>query len=204
LLVKLKRNNYCRISKPAMEEAKKESRRAGRPRSERARRDILEAAYKLLKAKGFHAVGSHEIASAAGVSSATVYRWWDSKEEILLHACFEHMKPVLAVSGSGSALERLRRYVLYVAEFLASDDGAVMARLVTGIHDDTKLQRMFLELCDAKASDATPLYPGSHRVGRIEAGNRPGTADRRSEWAAVLSLAAGARSFREELFRTHL
>jgi AcrR family transcriptional regulator len=128
-----------------MEEAKKELRRAGRPRSEQARRDILEAAYKLLETKGFHAVGSHEIASAAGVSSATLYRWWGSKEEILLDACFEHMKPVLAVSGSGSALTRLRRYVLYVAEFLASDDGAVMARLVTGIHDDTKLHRMFLE-----------------------------------------------------------
>ena len=128
-----------------MEEAKKESRRAGRPRSKQARRDILKAAYKLLKAKRFHAVGSHEIAKAAGVSSATLYRWWDSKEEILLDACFEHMKPVLAVSGSGSPLARLRRYVLYVAEFLASDDGVVMARLVTGIHDDKKLQRIFLE-----------------------------------------------------------
>jgi AcrR family transcriptional regulator len=145
MLVKLKRNNYFRISRLAMKEAKKESRRAGRPRSERARRDILQAAYKLLKAKGFHAVGSHEIASAAGVSSATLYRWWGSKEEILLHACFEHMKPVLAVSGRGSGLTCLRHYVLYVAEFLASDDGAVMARLVTGIHDDAKLQRMFLE-----------------------------------------------------------
>ena len=128
-----------------MDEPRKASRRAGRPRSEQARRNILEAAYKLLQAKGFQAVGSHEIASTAGVSSATLYRWWGSKEEILLHACFEHMKPVLAVSGSGSPLARLRRYVLYVAEFLASDDGAVMARLVTGIHDDTKLQRMFLE-----------------------------------------------------------
>jgi AcrR family transcriptional regulator len=128
-----------------MEEAKKELRRAGRPRSEQARRNILEAAYKLLETKGFHAVGSHEIASVAGVSSATLYRWWGSKEEILLHACFQHMKPGLSVSGSGPALLRLRRYLLYVAEFLASDDGAVMARLVTGIHDDTKLQRLFLE-----------------------------------------------------------
>jgi AcrR family transcriptional regulator len=120
-------------------------RPAGRPRSEQARRAVLEAAYKLLKVKGFQAVGSHEIANAAGVSSATLYRWWDSKEDILFDACFEHMKPVLAVSGSGSALARLRRYVLYVAEFLASDDGVVMARLFTGIHDDSKLRRMFLE-----------------------------------------------------------
>jgi len=105
----------------------------------------LEAAYKLLTAKGFQAVGSHEIAKTAGVSSATLYRWWDSKEEILLDACFEHMKPVLAVSGTGSPLARLRRYVVYVAKFLASDDGVTMARLVTGIHDDKKLQGIFLE-----------------------------------------------------------
>lgn len=121
------------------------SKPAGRPRSEQARRDILEAAYKLLKANGFHAVGAHAIAKTAGVSSATLYRWWDTREEILLDACFEHMKPVLAVSGGGSALARLRRYVAYVAEFLASSDGIVMARLVTGIHDDPKLQRVFLE-----------------------------------------------------------
>src|ERR1700739_1436601 len=87
----------------------------GRPRSEHARQEILEAAYKLLRDRGFNAVGSHEIAKAAGVSSATLYRWWESKEEILFDACFEHMKPVHAVSGSGSALARLRRYVLYVA-----------------------------------------------------------------------------------------
>jgi AcrR family transcriptional regulator len=122
-----------------------DSRRAGRPRSEQARCDILEAAYKLLRVKGFHEVGSHEIANTAGVSSATLYRWWDSKEEILLDACFEHMKPVLAVSGTGSPLARLRRYVVYVAKFLASNDGVTMARLVTGIHNDKKLQRLFLE-----------------------------------------------------------
>jgi len=124
---------------------KARSRRAGRPRSEEARCDILAAAYNLLRAKGFQTVGSHEIAKTAGVSSATLYRWWDSKEEILLDACFEHMKPVLAVSGTGSPLARLRRYVVYVAEFLASDDGVIMARLVTAIHDDKRLQQIFLE-----------------------------------------------------------
>jgi AcrR family transcriptional regulator len=124
---------------------KARSRGAGRPRSEQVRCDILAAAYNLLRAKGFQTVGSHEIANTAGASSATLYRWWNSKEEILLDACFEHMKPVLAVSGTGSPLARLRRYVVYVAEFLASDDGVTMARLVTGIHDDKRLQQIFLE-----------------------------------------------------------
>ncbi len=121
------------------------TRTRGRPRSEQAKQDILGAAYTLLRNKGFQTVGSHEIAKAAGVSSATLYRWWKSKEEILFDACFEHMKPVLAISGTGSALGRLRRYVLRAREFLSSEDGAVMARLITGIHEDKKLRRMFLE-----------------------------------------------------------
>jgi AcrR family transcriptional regulator len=117
----------------------------GRPRSEQARQEILETAYKLLRDKGFNAVGSHEIALAAGVSSATLYRWWKSKEEILFDACFEHMKPVLAIPENRSALTRLRHYVLRAREFLVSEEGAVTARVLTGIHEDKRLHQMFLE-----------------------------------------------------------
>ena len=117
----------------------------GRPRSEQAQQEILETAYKLLRDKGFNAVGSHEIAKAAGVSSATLYRWWKSKEEILFDACFEHMKPILAIPETGSGLTRLRRYILRASEFLASEEGTVMARVLTGIHEDQRLRRMFLE-----------------------------------------------------------
>jgi AcrR family transcriptional regulator len=117
----------------------------GRPRSEQARQEILETAYNLLRDKGFNAVGSHEIAQAAGVSSATLYRWWKSKEEILFDACFEHMRPILAIPETGSGLTRLRRYVLSASEFLASKEGTVMARVLTGIHEDQRLRRMFLE-----------------------------------------------------------
>lgn len=120
-------------------------RRRGRPRSEQVRQEILETAYKLLRDKGFNAVGSHEIAQAAGVSSATLYRWWKSKEEILLDACFEYMRPVLAIPETGSALTRLRRYVLRAREFLVSEEGTVLARILTGIYEDLQLRRMFLE-----------------------------------------------------------
>ena len=117
----------------------------GRPRSEESRQGILEAAYRLLKTKSFSSIGSHEIAKAAGVSSATLYRWWASKEEILFDACFEHMKPILEVSGGGSPLSRLRRYCLRATEFLRSADGAVMARLLMGIREDRRLHQMFLQ-----------------------------------------------------------
>src|SRR6202047_1526181 len=117
----------------------------GRPRSEHARQEILEAAYKLLRDKGFNGVGSHEIAQAAGVSSATLYRWWKSKEEILFDACFERMKPILAIPETGSGLTRLRRYVLRATEFLVSEEGAVMARGPTCIHEGKRRRPAVLE-----------------------------------------------------------
>jgi AcrR family transcriptional regulator len=148
MLAKVKRNNYFRnwgIMMMKGPKTKIAPRPRGRPRSEQARQEILETAYNLLRDKGFNAVGSHEIAHAAGVSSATLYRWWKSKEEILFDACFEHMKPILAIPETGSGLTRLRRHVLRASEFLVSEEGTVMARVLTGIHEDQRLRRMFLE-----------------------------------------------------------
>src|ERR1700719_1401468 len=100
----------------------------GRPRSEQARQEILEAAYELLSDKGFNAVGSHEIAQAAGVSSATLYRWWKSKEEILFDACFERMNPILAIPETGSGLTRLRPFHLRAGWVPVSGAGGGTAR----------------------------------------------------------------------------
>jgi hypothetical protein len=89
-------------------------------------------------------VGSHEISPAAGVSRATSYRWRNSKEEILFDACFDHVKPTFAISGSGAGLARLREFSLRATDLLSSIDGQVIARLVTGIHEDKTLRRMYL------------------------------------------------------------
>jgi AcrR family transcriptional regulator len=117
----------------------------GRPRSEQCKEDVLKAAFRLLKVKGFRDIGYHEIAKAAGVSSATLYRWWSCKEEILFDTCFSEMKIVVAVSESGSALERLHQYVLRLTDFLISEKGTVMSRVFCGMHDDNKLQKIFIE-----------------------------------------------------------
>jgi AcrR family transcriptional regulator len=122
------------------------NRRArGRPRSEQAKQDILKSAYKLLKKKGISAVAAQEIASGAGVSTATLYRWWQTKEALMFDACFEHVMPDLSVPKTGSPLARLREYLLRGAAWFRSEDGKVMARLITGIHGDKKLQQMYLE-----------------------------------------------------------
>jgi AcrR family transcriptional regulator len=60
----------------------------GRPRSEKARQAILDAAAELLLARGLAAVSMDAVAERAGVSKATIYRWWPTKETLALDALY--------------------------------------------------------------------------------------------------------------------
>jgi AcrR family transcriptional regulator len=124
---------------------KEKPRLPGRPRSEGAKQAILEAAYNLLRKGGIASASSDELARAAGVSKATLYRWWKSKEAILLDAFFEKLKPVLPYEADGSPLETLRRNVIRGAAWLQSEDGRIAVRLISDVYEDPKLRRLFLE-----------------------------------------------------------
>src|ERR1700728_616719 len=60
----------------------------GRPRSEKARKAILEAAAELLLDRGLTGVSMDAVAERAGVSKATIYRWWPTKETLALDALY--------------------------------------------------------------------------------------------------------------------
>jgi AcrR family transcriptional regulator len=60
----------------------------GRPRSEKAHKAVLDAAAELLLARGLSAVSMDAVAERAGVSKATIYRWWPTKETLALDALF--------------------------------------------------------------------------------------------------------------------
>jgi AcrR family transcriptional regulator len=70
----------------------------GRPRSESARRAILDAATLLAVRDGYTAVTIKGIADAAGVGRQTVYRWWPTRGAVLLEVLAgigaEHVLPV--------------------------------------------------------------------------------------------------------------
>jgi rhodanese-related sulfurtransferase len=80
-----------------------ERARRGRPRSERAHKAILEAAGELLLQHGLDGVGMDAIAMRAGVSKATIYRWWPTKESLALDAIYHEWTAAHPESaGSGS------------------------------------------------------------------------------------------------------
>ncbi|MGH3263557.1 MAG: TetR/AcrR family transcriptional regulator [Trebonia sp.] len=60
----------------------------GRPRSETARKAVLAAAADLLLDRGLPGVSMDAVAERAGVSKATIYRWWPTKETLALDALY--------------------------------------------------------------------------------------------------------------------
>jgi AcrR family transcriptional regulator len=120
-------------------------RTTGRPRSEKTRIAILKAAFHLLRQEGFADVSTQQIAIEAGVSTATLYRWWDNKQAILLDAYLETTLDLLPSGKHGSPLARLRKYTLRIAEFLKGQNGRVFLRLLLAIQDDPALRKGFYE-----------------------------------------------------------
>jgi AcrR family transcriptional regulator len=127
------------------------SRRPGRPRSERARRAILGAAADLLLDEGTVQVSMDAVAERAGVSKATIYRWWPSKERLALDA----LREWAAAGGSPRDTGSLRGDLLslirpWVREIRRRPFGRAVAALVTAAQSDPGFaedyRRHFVEL----------------------------------------------------------
>ncbi|MFC9995456.1 TetR/AcrR family transcriptional regulator [Nocardia sp. NPDC127526] len=82
--------------------------RRGRPRSDKARTAILAATMQLLLERGLPAMSMDAIASAAGVSKATIYRWWPTKEALAMDALYEVWAAIPSAANTGSVRADLR------------------------------------------------------------------------------------------------
>jgi AcrR family transcriptional regulator len=77
-------------------------RRPGRPRSEAARRAILDAAMAELEERGYPSLTVDGIAARAGTGKQTIYRWWGSKADVVLDALLDAADARIAVPDEGS------------------------------------------------------------------------------------------------------
>lgn len=75
--------------------------RPGRHRSEAADAAILAATLEVLAERGYGGLNVSEVISRAGVSSATLYRRWENKEQLVV-AAVATLVPVAECTDTGS------------------------------------------------------------------------------------------------------
>jgi AcrR family transcriptional regulator len=117
-----------------------EQRQRGRPRSERARTAILAAAAELLLGEGGETVSMDDVAEAAGVSKATIYRWWPSKETLALDALLDEWEgdPATTLRATGSLRGDLLALIRpWVRRLRRRPYGRVVAGLLAETHSDS-------------------------------------------------------------------
>jgi AcrR family transcriptional regulator len=122
-----------------MSEPTETTPRRGRPRSEKARRAILEAAADLLLDQGGAHVSMDAVADRAGVSKATIYRWWPSKERLALEALVEWASAGSPPRDTGTLRGDLLALVRpWVRDIRRRRFGRVIAALITEAQSDPK------------------------------------------------------------------
>jgi AcrR family transcriptional regulator len=135
-------------------------------RSEHARQAVLEAADDLLVERGFAGVTIEGIAASAGVAKQTIYRWWNTKTDILLDAFLQDAAEALTPPDHGDIARDLRSHLHQVAHFLTrSDAGAVFKALLGHAQHDPAFAALFRSryLNEQRRRDLLPLERAAQR-----------------------------------------
>lgn len=120
-------------------------KKLGRPRSEKTKSDILTAAYDLLLEKGFDAVTVEKIAEKAGVSKATIYKWWPNKAGVVMDGFLDATAVKLPIPDTGSSLEDMRMQISNFVKFLKSREGNVLVEIIGEGQSDSNLAEIYRE-----------------------------------------------------------
>ncbi len=147
----------------------------GRPRSEKARTAILAAAAELLLARGLSAVSMDAVAERAGVSKATIYRWWPTKESLALDALYTEWaaaRPFPRDTGTlrGDLLSLLRPW----AQLASSRPyGRVIAALLTEAQTDPAFAAEYRQrVVEPRRDQGRAIFRRAIERGEIAAGTK--------------------------------
>lgn len=115
----------------------------GRPRNVEAQKSILAASYELLLENGFQAVTVDKIADRAGVSKATIYKWWPNKAAVIMDGFLNAATARLPVPDTGSASDDIVTHATNLTRFLTSREGAIITELLGEGQFDTGLAEAY-------------------------------------------------------------
>jgi AcrR family transcriptional regulator len=121
----------------------KEVHKMGRPRSQSADQDILEAALYLVSERGYRAVSVDQIAAHAGVGKMSVYRRWPDKASLVMDALLELIGPETDFPAAATALESLKKQLHLQVKFFRGKHGKLIRSLVAEAQSNDDLAKAF-------------------------------------------------------------
>ena len=77
----------------------------GRPRSQAAEEAVVRAACELMDEMKLKDITAEAIAKRAGVSKATLYKWWPNKTHILVDAVLSRISTTVQIPDTGSTFD---------------------------------------------------------------------------------------------------
>jgi len=145
-------------------------RRPGRPRSERVRKAVLRSTLALLKRAGFDELTIESVAARAGVSKATVYRWWPNKAELVIAAFVSAVESELRFPSTGSVLESIHQQMRRWAVIYRGPLGQIVATVVgAGQSQPEILQAFRSHWVEPRRVEARQLLRQAIKQGEIRA-----------------------------------
>lgn len=119
--------------------------RAGRPRSEHARRAILDATRKLLTRTSLAELSIEAIAKKAGVGKTTIYRWWPNKATVAMEAFLEQPGIQNIVPTTATASEAVTRQLDSMIRQLRGQNGRIIAGIIAESQADATVLDLLYE-----------------------------------------------------------
>jgi AcrR family transcriptional regulator len=122
-----------------------EPKARGRHRSIEAKTAILKATLQLLERKPLRKVTADAIAKRAGVSKATIYKWWPNKTLVALEAYLTGMTERVSAPDTGSAETDFIVQLQSVNEFYTSPLGRLFCQFIAEGQSDAGFLALFRE-----------------------------------------------------------
>lgn len=116
------------------------ARARGRPRSESARRAVLDAARTLFARGGYPAATIEAIAARSGVAKTTIYRWWANRAALLVELLLESAATVAPPPAGRDPLRALRTEHQLVARAADALPGRLLQSLLGEAHRDAEVR----------------------------------------------------------------
>lgn len=127
----------------------------GRPRSQRARRAVLDAARAIVEKEGYDAATIEAIAQRAGVAKTTIYRSWPNRAALIVDLLMEMAERAVPFPSGPDPLDAVRTEMRGIARAADHLMGRLLTSLVGEAQRDPEIRAALLSGLFHPRTDAT-------------------------------------------------